>query len=187
MKTCRLAGVLAAHARRFGADAEAAALIEFAMLLPLMLTLYLGGVEVSQAVSADRKVTLVSRTVADLVSQSASVSNADMSNILAAGTAVSAPYNGAVLKIIVSSVNIDASNKATILWSDTLNGTARTVGSTVTSSLPAALNVANTTLIWAEVSYAYKPVIGYVVTGTLTLHDQMFMRPRLSTSVQRTA
>ena len=39
------------------------------MLLPLMLTLYLGAVEVSQAVGVDRKVTLTSRTVADLASQ----------------------------------------------------------------------------------------------------------------------
>ena len=33
--------------------------------------------------------------------------------------------------------------------------------------------------------YTYKPVIGYVVTGTLTLKDQIYMRPRLSDSVAR--
>ena len=50
-------------------------------------------------------------------------------------------------------------------------------------TLPAALNVANTSLIWSEVSYSYKPTIGYVVTGTLNLSDQIYMRPRQSTSV----
>jgi len=83
----------------------------------------------------------------------------------------------------VSSVRIDATGKATIDWSDTLNGTARSKGSTVT--LPAALNVANSYLIWSEVQYSYKPVIGYVVSGTLTLKDQIYMRPRLSDSVTR--
>ncbi len=68
-------------------------------------------------------------------------------------------------------------------WSDTLNGTKRAVGSTVT--LPTALNVANTTLIWSEVSYSYKPAIGYVITGTLNLADQIYMRPRLSDTVTR--
>ena len=58
------------------------------------------------------------------------------------------------------------------------------MGSTVTP--PAALNVANTTLIWSEVSYAYKPTIGYVVTGTLNLTDQIYMRPRLSVTVAAT-
>ena len=49
-------------------------------------------------------------------------------------------------------------------------------------TLPAALNVANTSLIWSEV-YTYKPVIGYVMTGTLTLKDQIYMRPRVSDMV----
>ena len=85
----------------------------------------------------------------------------------------------------MSQVTIDANNKATITWSDALNGTARATGSTVT--LPTALNVANTSLIWSEVQYSYTPTIGYVITSTLTLKDQIYMRPRLSTSVTRTA
>ncbi len=148
------------------------------MLLPLMLSLYLGAVEVSQGIGADRKVTLTARTISDLVSQVSSINNTDMTNSLNASSAVMAPYPTANLKVTVSSVKIDATGKATIDWSDTLNGTARAKGSTVT--LPAALNVANTSLIWSEVQYAYKPTIGYVVTGTLTLKDQIYMRPRLS-------
>ena len=35
-------------------------------------------------------------------------------------------------------------------------------------------------------SYTYKPTIGYVVTGTLNLSDQIYMRPRLSDNVGRT-
>ena len=60
---------------------------------------------------------------------------------------------------------------------------ARTVGSTVT--LPTALNVASSSLIWAESQYAYTPTIGYVITGTKNLTDQIYMRPRLSTCVLR--
>jgi hypothetical protein len=37
------------------------------------------------------------------------------------------------------------------------------------------------------VQYTYKPVIGYVISGTLTLKDQIYMRPRLSEDVKRTA
>jgi hypothetical protein len=81
----------------------------------------------------------------------------------------------------VSQVKIDANSAATIDWSCTLNGSKRSTGASVT--LPAALNVASTYLIWSEVSYSYKPTIGYVVTGTLNLSDQIYMRPRQSTSV----
>ena len=82
--------------------------------------------------------TLTARTVADLVSQVSSITNADMTKSLNASTAVMAPYPASKLKVTVSSVTIDANGKATVDWSDTLNGTARTNGSTVT--LPTALD-----------------------------------------------
>jgi Flp pilus assembly protein TadG len=88
------------------------------------------------------------------------------------------------LKVTVSEVTIDADGSAKIVWSCTLGGTAHAVGSTV--SLPAALKVANTSLIWGEAAYAYTPAIGYVVTGMLNLSDQIYMRPRLSDTVSGT-
>ncbi len=169
--------------RRFLADKRGVSAVEFAMLLPLMVTLYLGGVEVSSAVAIDRKMTLVAHTLGDLVAQATSVDNPTMTSILSATTAVMAPYPDTNLKITVSSVQINSQGVAKVSWSDTKNGTARSIGSTVT--LPAALNVASTSLIWAEASYAYTPTIGYVMTGTKTLTDQIYMRPRLSDCVLR--
>jgi Flp pilus assembly protein TadG len=165
-------------------DQSGVSAVEFAMLLPLMVTLYLGCVEISQGVAIHRKVTLTARTVADLASQVTSINNADMSNMLKAAEAVVAPFSPGQLKVTVSAVSIDANGIAKVAWSDTLNGTARAVNSTV--SLPSALNVANSQLIWSEVSYNYVPTIGYVVTGALNLFDQIYMRPRLSESVNRT-
>ena len=169
----------------FTRDQRGVSAVEFAFLLPLMVTLYLGTAEVSQAISAGRKATMVARTVADLVSQATNVTNSDMTNIMNAGVAVIYPYATAKLKVTVTSVNIDANSKATVTWSDTYNGTARSVGSTV--SPPSAVVVPNTTLIWSEVSYAYKPTVGYIITGTLNLKDQLYMAPRLSTAVTRSA
>jgi len=170
---------------RFRQDERGVSAVEFAMLLPLMITLYLGSVEISQGVGIDRKVTLTTRTVADLASQVSSINNTDMTNLLNASSSVIAPYDVSKLKVTVSLVTIDANGNAKVTWSDTFQGTKRAVGSTVT--LPAALNVANTALVWSEVSYQYQPTIGYVVTGTLNLSDQIYMRPRLSDTITRTA
>jgi Flp pilus assembly protein TadG len=167
----------------FKQDERGVSAVEFAMLLPLMVTLYLGSVEISQGVGIDRKVTLTTRTVADLASQVSSINNADMTNMLNATAAVIAPYDQSKLKVTVSAVSVDSNGNAKIVWSDTLNGTKHAVNAPVT--LPAALNVPNTTLIWSEVSYSYQPTIGYVITGTLNLSDQIWMRPRLSDTVQR--
>ena len=169
---------------RLAGDERGVSAVEFAMLLPLMLTLYLGTVEVSQGIAADRKVTLTARTVADLVAQVSSINNADMTNSLSAAAAVMAPFSTTKLMVTVTSVSIDAGGTATVVWSDALNGSPRAVGSTVT--LPAALTTPNSSLIWSEVRYAYTPTIGYVVSGTLNLKDQIYMRPRLSDKVDRT-
>jgi Flp pilus assembly protein TadG len=181
------AGLLAHDLRRrlggLSNDERGVSAVEFAMLLPLMVTLYLGAVEISQGIGADRKVTLTARTVADLVSQVTSVSNSDMTNSLNAASTVMAPFPSGNLKVVVSSVKIDAQGNATISWSDTFNGTARAKGSSVT--LPAALNVPNSSLIWSEVQYNYTPVIGYIVTGSINLKDQIYMRPRMSDCVLR--
>jgi len=166
---------------RLARDQRGVTAVEFAMLLPLMLTLYLGSVEISQGVAIDRKVTLTARTIADLASQSTTLSTADMSNILGAASSVIAPYDASQLRVTVSQIKIDSNGNATISWSNTQGGTAHGVGSGVT--LPAALNTANTWLIWGEASYSYRPTIGYVVTGTLNLSDQIYMRPRLSNCV----
>jgi Flp pilus assembly protein TadG len=171
--------------RRFCADRRGVSAVEFAMIAPLMITLYLGGVEVTQGVSVSRKTTLVARTVADLVAQDTNVNNADMNDILAASAAVASPYSAGDLKVTVSSVTIDASGKATIAWSDTLHGTARSVGSVVT--LNSALAVPNSSLIWGEVSYNYKPMFGWVLTGTFNLGDTIYMRPRNANFITRSA
>ena len=171
------------HLAALAGDERGVSAVEFAMLLPLMLSLYLGAVEVSQGIGADRKVTLTARTICDLVSQVAEHQQRGHDQCAQRGVRGHGAVPVGNLKVTVSSIKIDATGKATIDWSDTLNGTARAKGSTVT--LPTALNVANTSLIWSEVQYTYKPVIGYVVTGTLTLKDQIYMRPRLSDSVAR--
>jgi Flp pilus assembly protein TadG len=183
MRTVASRPELIARIASFARDRRGVSAVEFAMLLPLMVTLYLGVVEVSTGVAIDRKVTLTTRTMADLASRVTSINNADMTNMLNATSAVIAPYDQSKVKVVLSAVNIDANGVAKVSWSDTLHGSARSVGSTVT--VPTVLAVPNTTLIWSEVSYNYNPTFGYVLTGNMNLNDQIYMRPRLSDTITR--
>jgi Flp pilus assembly protein TadG len=166
-------------------DCRGVAAVEFAMLLPLMLTLYLGSVEVSTGVAADRKVKLTTHALADLSSQYTDINNVEMSNILNSTSAIMAPYSTTNLTVVVSELSINANGQASVVWSDTLNGTALSAGQVV--SIPSALAVPNSYLILGQAQYNYNPSFGYVLTGTLTLKDQIYMRPRQSTSIARTA
>jgi Flp pilus assembly protein TadG len=168
---------------RFAKEQRGVAALEFAMLLPMMMTLYVGSVELSTGVAVHRKVTIAAHTIADLSSQFTTIADSDMTNILNAATDIIYPYPSANLQAIVSELSINAQGQASVLWSNTLNGTARTVGSIVT--IPSNLAVPNTYLLLGETTYNYAPSYGYVVTGTLTLSDQFYLQPRQSNSVAR--
>jgi len=162
----------------FGGDRRGVSAVEFALILPLMVGLYLGGVEATEAISADRKVTLTAGALANLAAQATTLSTTDMTNILNASASVMYPYSTSNMTAVISCLSIDANKKVTVSWSQTLNGTARAIGSTVT--LNSDLAIPKTQLLLSEVTYNYTPAIGYVITGTLALSDKMYMAPRIS-------
>jgi hypothetical protein len=89
------------------------------------------------------------------------------------------PYTDTGLWMRVSAVWIDSGGAAKVVWSRADGTTAYADNTTVTSVVPAALRVADTELIMAEVNYLYRPAVGYVITGNMTLEDRMFFVPRL--------
>jgi Flp pilus assembly protein TadG len=180
--------------RDFARSKRGVSAIEFALILPILLTLFLGGTEITQGITIKRKVTIATRTIGDLVSQDISITNAEMTSILSATEAVLAPFPATNLKIVVSSIGIDNNGAAKIVWSDASAGaTARAANEAVT--LPAgkdaegntapSLGLKNATLIWTETEYDYTPTIGYVVTGTMKLADHVYLRPRLTSKICR--
>jgi Flp pilus assembly protein TadG len=169
--------------RSFRADRGGMAAVEFALILPFMLTIYIGGIEIGNGFAANTKVTEVAHTVADLASQYVTIYNSDMSNILGASSSIIAPYSASNIVVTVSEITTNSSGAGTVTWSDSFNGTARTVGQAIT--LPASLRQPNISLILGEVTYQYAPQLGYTLTGTITLSDSYYLYPRLSNSVTR--
>jgi Flp pilus assembly protein TadG len=167
--------------RRFNDDQDGVSAVEFAMLLPLMITLYLGSIEITQAVSADRKMTLVAGTIGDLVAQAACVTSNDVDAIFVAGKKVLVPFDATLMKAVVTSVKIDANKNATVGWSKALNGaTAKATGSNVTTSIPEALRSSAGSVIWAEAYYTYVPTVGKVIAPSgISLSEKIFLKPRL--------
>ena len=168
---------LASLLRRFSIADRGIAAVEFALILPFMALLYLGGFEVMQEIAIKRQVALTASTVASIVTQYSSISASQtMPGILAAASSVLTPYSSSHAVVTVTCITINNSGTATVAWSQSLNGTARTTGSTVT--LPSALDVANTTVILGETTYSYTPVIDFMHLGTSSLDSSVYMLPR---------
>jgi Flp pilus assembly protein TadG len=175
-------------------DCRGVAATEFAMIVPIMLLLFFGTVEVSSLFAIQRKVTLVVHAASDLTSQSLDSINAvDMQNVFAASGAIMLPYSLTPLTATVSEVFIDKNKIAKIQWSQsatvTMDGspTAALQQSSHkrndTVAVPEGLLIPNTWLIWSEVSYDYEPTIGYVLKTKFTLKDEAYTRPRQSLCV----
>ena len=162
-------------------DKRGVAAIEFAMIMPVMLVLFFGTVEFSSGVAVDRKVTLMARTLSDLVSQNISVNDTQITNIFNASTGVMTPYSATPLKSTITELFIDPATKvARVQWSK--GDAPRGAGTTV--AIPAALQVGDTYLIYSEVSYLYTPAVGYVMAKAgINLSDFTYTRPRQSLCV----
>ncbi len=92
-------------------DRRGVAAVEFALILPLMLLLYIGASDVTRGVIASRDVDLLSRTISDLVAQQSTatpVASSTIQTILATAPAVMVPFNISNLTLTVSAVDITA-------------------------------------------------------------------------------
>ena len=162
-------------------DKRGVAAVEFAVIVPVMLVLFFGVDEFSSVVAVDRKVTLMARTLSDLTSQNDSVSDTQLTNFFNASNAIMTPYDWTPAQSTISELYVDPKTlQARVEWSQ--GAAPRANSSPVT--IPAALAVGGTYLIFSEVNYVYVPTVGYVMAKAgITLHDVAYTRPRQSLCV----
>jgi Flp pilus assembly protein TadG len=184
---------IALRARALLDDCRGVVAIEFAVIAPVMLVMYFGMEEFSSGLAVNRQVTLVARTLSDLTSQSPSVADADLSNFGQTAKAILTPNDPSILKSSITEIYIDPkTHVARVQWSRalaidksgnvTVGASAYTVSQIVV--VPPELNTDGTYLIWSEVSYNYKPTIGYVMAKAgVNLSDFAYTRPRQTACV----
>ena len=121
--------------RRWKGDTEGVAAIEFAMIVPIMGVMFIGAVELSQAITIDRRVTQVASSTSDLVAQwspssgSAGISQNEMNDIMRVGRFIVAPYDQNPLQVVIRSITSSPTNAANTKqgWSCTYNGLGSTL------------------------------------------------------------
>lgn len=165
---------------RFLRSDTGVAATEFALLLPVLLTVYLGTVEAAQGITAKRKADSVARTLADLSSQSSSLDNSMLQDLFKnAAPAIMAPYSGAALRMRIYSVVFDAAGKGRVSWVEEHNWSGGTAIKRCDEYKGDDLvKLPNTSQIVGEVIYDYKPLFGETIVGTVTLEARKPMMPR---------
>lgn len=188
--------------RRLRANDQGVAAIEFAFIAPLVFTLFVGAVEVSQAFTVDRRVTQVASTTGDLVARAdSSISQSEMADIMAVGTYIMLPYSSNALEMTIRNVTSSPSNASTTKqsWYCTFNsngGGSNTCACNVASyTVPTGLVSTNDSVVVAEIRYFYTPllfdsVLKRIMTksgGAYTLTKKSFAKPRSNAAMLKQA
>jgi Flp pilus assembly protein TadG len=175
------------ESRRMARDRRGASALEFAMITPILILLYVGIVEIGNLLTLHRRAASVASTAADLTAQVKSVATVDLEDILKASGTLLTPYSTTPLKVVLSSVVADQNNVGKVEWSCANKGAGRGAGSTF--ALPVGLTVADSSVIVAEVTYSYKPTLGLseiFSPRAFEMKRTFYARPRKSFKVTKT-
>jgi len=174
---CRHLTILSSLRRLFRAETGMAA-VEFALILPILVTLWIGGVEVTQGLSVDRRLNNLASAIGDLVSRDKALQYSQIEDIFNIDEGALFPFSATGLSMRVTAVNVDANQKALVRWSRARGTTARPDNENLNTLIDVKLRVANTQIIMAEVFYTYTPAVGYVISGDIALSDRVYFTPR---------
>ncbi|MGP1275927.1 MAG: TadE/TadG family type IV pilus assembly protein [Caulobacterales bacterium] len=161
---------------RLSADTRGVSAVEFALIAPLLIALYIGSVQVTLGLSADRKLTAAASTVADLVAQTDIIENGLLADMFAAGDAVMQPYSTASLAMRVTSLSADDDGNPVFAWSQGRGMAARGAGDL--PAVPAGLLLPDGGVIVVEASYVYNSPVATSGIGRFNFTETVFMRPR---------
>lgn len=164
-------------------DQRGVSAVEFALLAPFMIALYLGSVQLTLGLTADRKVSQVANSVADLVTQDDFVTDDDLVDIYAAADAILNPFDTAPLSLRITSVRMDADGEIFVDWSEGDGMTPLDTDSL--PELPDGLMAPMNSIIMVEANYTFATNLGELTKTPITLSDTAYLRPRRGPWVRR--
>ena len=187
----------------FRSDRRAVAAIEFALIVPLLLSMYFVTMEVAQGVEANKKVGRVGSMVADLVTQQQATTVAELNAILSIGESTLQPYNRSKPSITITAIEItdETTPQVKVAWSRKLVNGATSAGAAKGSptTVPNDLKIKGSFLVRVESALSYEPVITWTSSeqeasglnvmgrifedGVLKMKETYFLRPRMSNTI----
>ncbi|WP_420960396.1 TadE/TadG family type IV pilus assembly protein [Brucella sp. IR073] len=171
---------------RFLRDRSGVAAVEFVLVAPLIILIYLGAVELSQGIEVSRNVNRTSGIVANLVAQQSVIRKNQLDDILEIGQATMYPYNRDTPSIRITAIQVEATPSsnasATVAWSYA-NGQLTRDAKDSQIAIPASFRVAGMFLVKVDVALSYVPITVWglrniaSVNGGLPLGETYYFSP----------
>lgn len=144
--------------RDFARDRRGVSAVEFALVAPIMIVIFMGTIELPRAYATKQRLVRATRSMADLISRG---SLASVDDIYAAGRAVMYPTDASGSGIVLTAAGVyqlsDKSYQARVCSSTADKATKRAVNSVLGAPPPSEASV-NARYMIAEMQVRYVPV-----------------------------
>ena len=166
--------------RRVADDRQGVAAMEFALIFPLIFLLNMGAVEALQVYQAQRNVSHIAATVADITAQGRTVTDSELRDILSAGISMMHPFPNAGLQQRLSSFSASSNGTVSRDWTY-----ARDYKASGDAAVPSGYLGANESVIVSDVIYDYEPAFGFFLPDKIRMTRHAYARPRLTLRVEK--
>lgn len=168
--------------RRAARDQTGAAVVEFALILPVLFVLHISAAEALEAYQAQRNVAHIASAMADIVARERAVSTSDLDDVFTAVNTMIHPFPNLGVQQRISSLSANGSGVVAVDWSVKKN-----FSGTDSATVPAGYLGAGESVIVTDVIYDYKPTFGLFLPATIRFTRHAYVRPRLAAKVEKTA
>ena len=178
-------------------DRSGMAATEFALLLPILVILFFGILELSEGMTANRRVAVAVNSAADLAAQSERLSPAEIDGLMESVIAILEPAQTNAVDINLVSIILDNNDDPVVHWSvkwnNDVQGTAPyTEGQDYThltqdftNSANGLIQLKNRSIIIVEMSYPYQPSFAkWFVSNPIQFDRTAKRAPRRTPRVQ---
>jgi Flp pilus assembly pilin Flp len=162
--------------RRFGAARQGLAAIEFALMLPLMVLVLFGSVDVIDAFAANRRAENTAASLADVISRDTEVSDDEVDGVWAAMQLLVAPDNVSNITARITSIQVQDATTAIVVWSEGRGMSALSAGGSI--ALPNQMMIPGSSVILAETSLHYDPPMKILFPGAVDFEHRSYRRSR---------
>lgn len=169
------------------------AAVEFALILPIMVLVYVGTLEGSMLITMDRKVQSVAGALGDLVARAdETLSTSLIQDYFRAASGIMTPYSPADVLQVVTAVAVAEDGTTEVIWTRQYQGTdfSSATPYAVGDEYPLPDEMIAISLgrmvIAAEASYTYTPLLGVIFDVPVDLSRSSFFMPRFGGDIALT-
>lgn len=172
--------------RSFYKNCTGLAAVEFALFLPLLMILFLGGYEMSRYLLMHQKADRIAYTVTDVATQSKTLTLSQLNRILTVSSEIMNPYQFQSSGVVVVSSVYQPEDALlpTIRWQHSggggLDRTSRVGTSLGDAQLPGGLTLnGKDNIVISEVFFRYVPMFSLGIFTAQDIYKSVIFKPRL--------